>query len=157
MNTTHSLKQAAERRDELLAEADRVWRESCLALADAIPPSMHVWAEELGFRRSEAGGIEYWRLPEWLLDLIASVDRIPGFACGNSEKYPEDDLHVYGFADFEALKSGFADLAEAWHGHVSIRIDEGELPWRVTVRYFFAELVPDELIDRVYDEDEDEE
>ena len=137
-----SIKDTATRRDTLLAEANRIWRALATELAASIPKNMGKWAAEKGFVPLTAGGQEYWKLPEWLGWMVEHARSSPEYPSGCSDKYRKDELSNYGFKSFADLKRKFAALEAAWNGVVKIKIDEGELPYRVEVHCYAAELIP---------------
>ena len=137
-----SLKALAEQRAAMLAEAERVWRAYAKELEMRIPPSMQKWADEHGFIETVISDTTFWNLPDWLEHLVKNAAHSGEYPTGNSYKYREGELKGYGFANFDALKQGFTELAEAWKGAVRIRVDESERD-RVEVCFYAAELTPE--------------
>ena len=137
-----SIKDTASYRDTLLAEADRVWRELATELAGRIPKNMRRWAVEKGLSPQMMGDQEYWALPEWLGHMVKYARSSHEYPSGCSDKYKKEELATYGFTSFADLKRKFAALETAWDGVVKIKIDEGELPYRLEVHFYAAELIP---------------
>jgi hypothetical protein len=139
---TLSIKNAAGRCDALLTETNRLWRDLATGLASLIPKNMGKWAVEKGFFPQVVGGQEYWTLPDWLSWMVEHARSSREYPSGCSDKYKKTDLASYGFTSFADLKGKFAALEAAWDGVVKIKIDEEELPYRVAVHFYAAELIP---------------
>lgn len=123
-------------REQLIREADAIWHERAREVAALIPESMHKFADEHGWIKSEVDG--WWKLPEFLEHLVGNTQS----GGGNSEKIDRPLLSLYGFQTFARLEAGLLELARAWDGLVRIEIDKSSAEDRWDIRYYAAEVTP---------------
>lgn len=124
-------------RETLEADKKLAWRKLAEALSAKIPESCHKFADEQEWLVPPEGAvISFYELPQWLEHLVTNTSN---GGC-NENKFSKDDLEIYGFKSFHDLEKGLKELVVAWDGLVRIRIAKGELPWRVTVYWYAAEL-----------------
>lgn len=128
-----SLKDSADRKAALEAEAKKVWMDLAEELALRIPESCRKLADDKGWYKGELDG--FWLLPKYLEDMVHNTK---GGSC-NSDKFYVNDLQQYGFQNFDHLEIKFKELEQAWAGLVRIEVRKGE-GYRVQVCYYAVEF-----------------
>lgn len=130
-----SLKQVADQKAELEAQAKKIWTDLAEALAARIPESCRKFANEKGWYKSDIDN--WWDLPKFLENMVSNT-KLGG--C-NSQKYYEKDLETYGFRSFDDLEIKLKELEHAWAGLMRIEVRKGEGS-RVEVCYYAVEFEP---------------
>ena len=120
-----SIREAHERREALLREADAIWNKLAEELVALIPSSMQGYAREVGWIKSEID--DWWKFPEFLQYLVSTT--LTG-GC-NSKKFRESTLKTDGFASIDQLNAALQDLQKAWKGIVRVEIDKEDGKWEV--------------------------
>ncbi len=133
-----------EKKAELEAQAKKVWTDLAEQLLTLIPDNLEALSSELGFSKIKAPSLEVkitdemWRFPEWLEYLVTNTKSSPYGCCDNKVK--QDQLLDYDCASFDDLKAKLDILQGVWKSLVRIEVDEDELPWLVTIRFYAAEI-----------------
>jgi hypothetical protein len=131
-----SIKQAAERKAALEAEAKKVWNDLAEALAARIPESCRKFASEKGWYKSDIDG--WWSLPKFLEDLVDNTN----LGGGSFTKYDAKDIETYGFVSFDDFESKLKELEQAWVGLVRIDMRRVE-KHHIEIGYYTTEFESD--------------
>lgn len=137
-NPSLSLRTVFEERERLEKEALKVWEDLAEQLMGLIPESLHEFAIERGWLKTEYFETDsWWTLPEWLYSIVDGTRK----GKDNRERFRLEELREYKFKSFADLKRKMLLLAEAWDGliQISIKQERGQ----VIIRFYATEMIPE--------------